>query len=76
MPKSIRNIMPDTTGEKENGRSIRVTRRVFPRNWNLVIAQEAAYAEIRRNSPHDPVLSPHEMTSSGRAPLLFWGCDT
>jgi len=36
------NISPATTGETENGRSIRVIRIDFPRNLNFAMAHAAA----------------------------------
>src|SRR3546814_8730944 len=35
-------MRPETTGDTENGRSINVIRKLFPRKSNFVIAQEAA----------------------------------
>ena len=35
-------MRPETTGETENGRSIRVISRLLPLNSNLAIAHEAA----------------------------------
>src|SRR5258706_6043245 len=41
-PKRTTNIKPATTGETEKGRSIKVIRKVLPRNSNLAIAHAAA----------------------------------
>jgi len=46
-PNSSTNTMPATTGETENGRSIRVISNCLPRNWNLVTAQAAATPNTR-----------------------------
>ena len=40
-------MRPETTGDTENGRSIRVIRKVLPRNSNLAIAQAAASPKTR-----------------------------
>ena len=41
-PNSSTNTRPATTGEIENGRSMKVRRRLLPGKRNLVIAQAAA----------------------------------
>src|SRR5690606_14946387 len=46
-PNSSTNTRPATTGDTENGRSIRVIRNCLPRNWNLAMAQAAATPNTR-----------------------------
>src|SRR5436309_3390281 len=46
-PNSSTKTSPEMTGETEKGKSMRVTRKLFPRKENLVIAHDAANPKSR-----------------------------